>query len=457
MVVPCYNKEKYISDMLASVHAQKWDNLELVLVNDGSTDGTRQVIEEWLPRFANRGYETIVIDQENQGVAAAVRNGMLRMSGEYFCTADCDDLLMPNYVDKMAGWLESNPECDWVVCKVNLFLDMTEQTAYPVVSDFISEDEAMSSNHFNRIINYLFRNIAVGAYNYMVRSEYVYSCKITEKYYTTPPISQEPTIHIRIAAGGGRMVYFPEKLYRYRQGSRGRSNIQSLDGWEQYESNFYKSCREIIDGLELVKGQKEWLKKLTFLAKDKALAMKAYAYDDTAVYLNKLTANVRRHFFSSFPEIQISALNSLNTSGLRVFFRALENHILQKEYSVRIQKNRDLLENGRVFAYGVLGRIGRELIPALINTPFCPTFFWDHAARKSAKVCDGGNIVEPNFSMLKRDDCVILITRQETAYNEVLQELSKKEGVNVLTYFDILDVLGSWYYPDLFKGIDGQP
>ena len=69
MVVPCYNKVEYIGEMLDSVIAQKWDNIEVILVNDGSTDGTREAIAEYEPKLKTRGYETVIIDQENAGCA----------------------------------------------------------------------------------------------------------------------------------------------------------------------------------------------------------------------------------------------------------------------------------------------------------------------------------------------------------------------------------------------------
>ena len=91
IVVPVYNKIEYIDMMLKSVYDQLWDNIELILVNDGATDGTRERLTEWEPKFRDRGYEVVITDQENQGISVAVRNGMLCMSGVFFCSVDCDD------------------------------------------------------------------------------------------------------------------------------------------------------------------------------------------------------------------------------------------------------------------------------------------------------------------------------------------------------------------------------
>jgi glycosyltransferase involved in cell wall biosynthesis len=53
MVMPCYDKVEYIGEMFESILAQKWDNIEVILVNDGSTDGTREVISEYESNFCN--------------------------------------------------------------------------------------------------------------------------------------------------------------------------------------------------------------------------------------------------------------------------------------------------------------------------------------------------------------------------------------------------------------------
>lgn len=78
MVVPCYNKVNYIGEFFQSVYDQVWDNIELILVNDGSTDGTREIIRQWEPRFVRRGYSVQIIDQENRGVFGAIKAGLER-------------------------------------------------------------------------------------------------------------------------------------------------------------------------------------------------------------------------------------------------------------------------------------------------------------------------------------------------------------------------------------------
>ncbi|MDR1914108.1 MAG: glycosyltransferase family 2 protein, partial [Clostridiales bacterium] len=123
MMVPCYNKVKWIGTMLDSVIAQKWDNIELILVNDGSTDGTREVIGDYKNRLLERGYEVVIIDQKNIGLPGAIRNGLRAVTGEFVCMPDCDDILHPEYVSAMADVLTKRPNDVWVRCDFNRPID----------------------------------------------------------------------------------------------------------------------------------------------------------------------------------------------------------------------------------------------------------------------------------------------------------------------------------------------
>ena len=116
MIVTCYNKVKYIGEMFDSIISQEWNNIELILVNDGSTDGTRDVITEYESKFYKRGYDVVIIDQENEGVCAATKAGLSCITGKYVCIVDADDELDPKYISTMAGWLEEHNDTDYCIC-----------------------------------------------------------------------------------------------------------------------------------------------------------------------------------------------------------------------------------------------------------------------------------------------------------------------------------------------------
>lgn len=101
IVIPVYNVEKYLPNCLQSVVEQPFDDYELILVNDGSTDKCGDICKSFA---ACRPYVTL-ISQENSGLLAARRAGFSRAQGEYIISVDSDDELMPNALEIIAGAL----------------------------------------------------------------------------------------------------------------------------------------------------------------------------------------------------------------------------------------------------------------------------------------------------------------------------------------------------------------
>ncbi len=116
IISPCFNGEKYISYYLESVLAQSYSNIELILVNDASTDSTEDIVKSYIPKFEGRGYSLIYIRQEeNKGQAAAINQGLKIFSGEYFTWMDSDDIYYKNAIKNKVEYLEQNPNIDFVV------------------------------------------------------------------------------------------------------------------------------------------------------------------------------------------------------------------------------------------------------------------------------------------------------------------------------------------------------
>jgi glycosyltransferase involved in cell wall biosynthesis len=102
ILIPAYNAEEFIADAIRSAIAQTWQDKEIIVVDDGSTDGTAEVARG----FASKS--VVVVSKENQGPAAA-RNFAYQLSqGEYIQWLDADDLLAPDKIEKQtATWLTS--------------------------------------------------------------------------------------------------------------------------------------------------------------------------------------------------------------------------------------------------------------------------------------------------------------------------------------------------------------
>lgn len=110
VLVPCYNGERFIKRCLNSVLSQTWKDIELIIVNDGSTDDTDQVIQSYYSVIENKLSKFIYIKQDNMGVGAAMNTALKYFSGEFLAPFDCDDYMMPDSLEIRATWLIEHPE-----------------------------------------------------------------------------------------------------------------------------------------------------------------------------------------------------------------------------------------------------------------------------------------------------------------------------------------------------------
>lgn len=110
IIMPCYNSEKYLDMSIGSIYDQDYENIELIIVNDGSTDGSEDKILEWKDKFVTRGYSLQYINQTNQGQGAAVSNGLKYITGKYLTLLDSDDYLYPNSVSLRVAFLDKNDD-----------------------------------------------------------------------------------------------------------------------------------------------------------------------------------------------------------------------------------------------------------------------------------------------------------------------------------------------------------
>lgn len=112
VIMPAFNAERWIGDALSSATAQSWTELEIVVVNDGSQDGTREVVA------ASGDSRVRVVTQEHKGAAAARNRGLLETNGELVQFLDADDALSPAKIERQVRALGAGPvgcvaSCAW--------------------------------------------------------------------------------------------------------------------------------------------------------------------------------------------------------------------------------------------------------------------------------------------------------------------------------------------------------
>lgn len=120
VVIPVYNCESYIGEALKSVQTQNVQDLEIIVVNDGSTDGTLSVAES----FAERDRRIRIISQANSGKPAVARNvGLSHSTGEYVCFLDGDDLFLPGKLEKQLEIFQRFPQLSIIFHDIRLLYE----------------------------------------------------------------------------------------------------------------------------------------------------------------------------------------------------------------------------------------------------------------------------------------------------------------------------------------------
>jgi len=146
IIIPAYNAEKYIQRALESALAQTYKDIEIIVIDDGSTDKTAEIIKTYQdPRI-------IYFFQKNQGQGPARNNGIKKSQGEYITFLDADDYYFPEKVEKQVRFLENHPEYQAVYCNALHFYSDNPTVFFKKKGNFHSGDifkDLLQSSYIN--------------------------------------------------------------------------------------------------------------------------------------------------------------------------------------------------------------------------------------------------------------------------------------------------------------------
>lgn len=191
IIIPIYNSEKYLFRCIKSLLDQTYTNLEIILINDGSTDNSKKICED----FANKDSRIRIINNKNEGVSIARNYGLASAKGDFISFVDSDDYVEPDYIKKMLLKLEEE-KADIVYCSAIIEDDKGKQLRNEYLKDELIDVNKYDWNSptahcvvrgalFSKSIinNYKFdKNLYVGEDTYffaqcLKRARYVYCMK----------------------------------------------------------------------------------------------------------------------------------------------------------------------------------------------------------------------------------------------------------------------------------------
>lgn len=198
VVVPAFNAEDTLEETLNAVLAQTYTAWECIVVDDGSTDATREIAAS----FCSRDSRFSLVMQENMGTAGAYNTGVHAAAGAWISVCSSDDILLPRHLDVMADAINRRPDCSIITCN-GYFLrpDGTRELCYD------QTDGAERSWTLEELIARCF--FSVGA---------CYRSELRDRLggYRTDSYTEDYDFWLRAMAAGARHLYIPAALAVHR-------------------------------------------------------------------------------------------------------------------------------------------------------------------------------------------------------------------------------------------------
>jgi glycosyltransferase involved in cell wall biosynthesis len=201
VVIPVYNGERYLASAMDSILAQSFGDFEIILVDDGSTDRTMEIVHLYRKKAAGR--LRTVITRPNKGIVVSLNEGVDECRGEFIARMDADDISRPERFMLQVQYLSENPECVLVGSRV-LLIDPEGAPIREWVSE-LTHDE-IDSAHLNRQWPVVHPSV-------MMRRQPLQQLGGYRQQYET---LEDLDLFLRLAEVG-RLANLPQVLLDYRQ------------------------------------------------------------------------------------------------------------------------------------------------------------------------------------------------------------------------------------------------
>lgn len=213
LLVPIYNVERYLRECLDSVQSQTFKNVEVICINDGSTDGSRQIIQEYLDsdsRFK-------VIDKPNSGYGASMNMGLDAASGEYIAILESDDFFEPNALELL---ISSAEKFDAQVVKANFWFYWSVPEEKNELFELVSPQ--MAGRQVNPQEETEIFYLKPSIWSALYRRDFLQKNKI--RFLETPGASyQDAGFNFKVWASATRVTYLSDAILHYRQDNEASS------------------------------------------------------------------------------------------------------------------------------------------------------------------------------------------------------------------------------------------
>lgn len=238
VIVPVYNVKMYIEHCLASISAQSYKNLEIIIVDDGSTDGGDAICDA----YAERDSRCIVVHQENQGLWAARNTGQKIAKGDFIMFVDSDDYMHVDMINCLYDALIKNPQCDLALCNYRTTVSFDEDTN----SSFDINYQVLPFDQILRLDN---QGLVYFVWNKLYRRPLLEGL-----YARNYRIVQDVDFNVRVFSRVNNVAFVDNELYFWMQ--REGSAMHKRGYWYSYlmivTDIYYRNYNEILNKNRIV-------------------------------------------------------------------------------------------------------------------------------------------------------------------------------------------------------------
>lgn len=239
IIIPVYNVEKYLNKCLNSVIEQTYKNIEVILIDDGSTDNSGKICDE----YAKNDIRIKIIHQQNGGVSTARNNGLEHATGKYITFVDSDDYIEKEMIETMAKKIMKK-NADIVICGVT---DRDEE------NNIINQSLNKKENVFNNIeaikemLDEKLFNCVCWAklYKKELFSDIEFNAKIR--------IAEDMDVLYRVFYKSDKIVQISERLYNWTSRGDSATKGKDMSKWQDEIDvceNIIKFCEENCNEIE---------------------------------------------------------------------------------------------------------------------------------------------------------------------------------------------------------------
>ena len=192
IITPCFNREKFIAQTLDCIQKIQYSNWECIVVDDGSTDNSRKIIQEFVQKDDRFKY----IYHTNRGISISKNTAVANSNGKYIFPLDSDDLISPDYIKEAVEIMENNPAVKIVYADCVFFGDRKKKWH---LNDYTFNDLLISNCIHNSA---LFRRIDFD------------KCG---GYYPGLVVNEDWDLWVNILKNGGEVVKIKKEYFFYRK------------------------------------------------------------------------------------------------------------------------------------------------------------------------------------------------------------------------------------------------